>query len=508
MGDFGWLVNRKDRDHGEDVLVDIYDEGQSSGLSLLVQLKSTADLGRCVTKKDATKVHYRLDVSDLDHWERSAQLIVVVIWDIVAKNGVWLTVPEILKQLGAGGGWRKQKTVVVSFLRSNNMGDRSLRRLRHLVADRNYPILKRGKRFQIKTEISFPATTEGRTAAEGLRAAINYGDPVRIEGKFIEKWDMSGWWERLYGKAIPQHVTIRSSVGTTDIPVRLEVDSPSGTYRTSLELRRLKAGKKGFTLSNQHQRLPLRLTLVAREADDHVHLALNLQVKNPVPDVFHTKEATELLLAMRRGTQMRVVQRETGKIICESPVPVAFAGQSAESLEEWRSFLEKLCYVQSRIYKYGRVVIRGGRVSRQAAMLVETFFTICKKGFIERPVRLRFTLDLTKSPWEKLLALVRKGEKLEMKMALKSAGDISILGVKVPLGPMNVRQDLRVFAEQIQAALSEGKRSVAVAAQDIVAREEFPDWAPVQQSEFSIGIGAPAVLSSAINGLAVPGDRT
>jgi hypothetical protein len=91
---------------------------------------------------------------------------------------------------------------------------------------------------------------------------------------------MSEWWECLYGPAVPEYVTITSSPDQTDIPVRLEVDVPAGTHSVPLEMRRVKAGKNGFTLTNEHQRVPTNVSLIARREGEGVRLNLHLGVRH------------------------------------------------------------------------------------------------------------------------------------------------------------------------------------------------------------------------------------
>jgi Domain of unknown function (DUF4365) len=104
-----------------------------TGMSLLsfqAQLKSISDVDRFVPKSSTGTLAYRLKAADLKHWEVAAQLIVVVVWDVTTKSGVWLTVPDIIKQLA--NGWREQRTVTVTFPRANGTDDDSLLRLRLL----------------------------------------------------------------------------------------------------------------------------------------------------------------------------------------------------------------------------------------------------------------------------------------------------------------------------------------------------------------------------------------
>jgi hypothetical protein len=242
----------------------------------------------------------------------------------------------------------------------------------------------------------------------------------------------------------------------------------------------VKAGKSGFTLTNEHQRVPTSVTLVAKREGDGVRVHLHLGVRHPVPDIFQTRAATELLLALHAGTRMRLVQRETGKLIVE--VPKDFAGRSLESLQEWKPFLDKLCFVQRRIYSHGTIRISKGRVSRRAAQFVEVFYSICTKGFIERSLSFKAEFDLTEGTWQRLISLARNGERVEMGFDVPDAGDMKILNVKVPLGPMRARQDIRIFAEQVEKALSNGRKSVKVKVPAMIVREEYPDWTPPDPS--------------------------
>jgi hypothetical protein len=88
LTEFGWVVNPKVRDLGEDFVIDIYDAGNSAGLLFLAQIKSTEDASRFVPRKKNATISYRLEVHDLEHWEVAAQLVVIFIWDMAKKSGV------------------------------------------------------------------------------------------------------------------------------------------------------------------------------------------------------------------------------------------------------------------------------------------------------------------------------------------------------------------------------------------------------------------------------------
>jgi hypothetical protein len=64
-----WNCNSLKRDIGEDFHVGILDDGRSTGLTFLVQLKSVTDWRPFVRVGHADEVHYRIEVGDLEHWE-------------------------------------------------------------------------------------------------------------------------------------------------------------------------------------------------------------------------------------------------------------------------------------------------------------------------------------------------------------------------------------------------------------------------------------------------------
>jgi hypothetical protein len=75
----GWLCDELD-DFGEDLLVRIYADGRSTGVTCLVQLKSTRALSGHSIVRNA--VGYPMPTKDLLHWEDSVPPIVLVLWAI------------------------------------------------------------------------------------------------------------------------------------------------------------------------------------------------------------------------------------------------------------------------------------------------------------------------------------------------------------------------------------------------------------------------------------------
>src|SRR4051812_26037884 len=92
----GWIPSGVETDMGEDLLVRIFDEGETTGLTFYVQLKSTADSGKRLHRKTRT-IAYPLAVKDLEHWEKQATLVVLVVWDVEKREGWWQSIPTIIQ---------------------------------------------------------------------------------------------------------------------------------------------------------------------------------------------------------------------------------------------------------------------------------------------------------------------------------------------------------------------------------------------------------------------------
>ena len=118
LSEYGWLTEPISRDLGEDFLVRIYDQGMSSGLGFLVQLKSVSNLDEYEIQGGYTS--YRLEVGDLLHWEASAVPVFIVVWDVNRILGCWIGVPEAIVELNERRpAWRDQKTARVRIPSSN-----------------------------------------------------------------------------------------------------------------------------------------------------------------------------------------------------------------------------------------------------------------------------------------------------------------------------------------------------------------------------------------------------
>lgn len=83
----GWACEPVHKDYGDDVLVQTSYNGMLDYSRIWIQVKGTRNINRFYSKKNG----YSMKVS-LDHalkWVRSADLVVVVLWDVEKNFGLW-----------------------------------------------------------------------------------------------------------------------------------------------------------------------------------------------------------------------------------------------------------------------------------------------------------------------------------------------------------------------------------------------------------------------------------
>jgi hypothetical protein len=67
-----WKLDQPQKDLGEDVVVQIYEGGTSTGVSFYLQLKTCAAFSTYMTARDRSALSYPLEVKDLLHWDRAS----------------------------------------------------------------------------------------------------------------------------------------------------------------------------------------------------------------------------------------------------------------------------------------------------------------------------------------------------------------------------------------------------------------------------------------------------
>jgi tetratricopeptide (TPR) repeat protein len=93
----GWVASAISPDHGEDFLVQIFEDGNTTGHAFYVQVKGTSDSSKHALKSEGYS--YAVDVVALRHWRRNDIPTVFILWDIERRMGFWLHLRPYIEQM-------------------------------------------------------------------------------------------------------------------------------------------------------------------------------------------------------------------------------------------------------------------------------------------------------------------------------------------------------------------------------------------------------------------------
>lgn len=472
--EYGWSSNAFEWDYGEDEFIQIQENGISTGLTFMAQVKSTSSLESLRLKTDPERLAYVLEKKDLVHWAKFTDPVVLVIWDINTRSGVWEMVPILLKQLDASNpGWRETDSPTVHLLAKNRTDDAGLRRLRYAVADSRLPLVKEPLRFSLRT--SFPNTPEGIAAREALDRALHGEHPTVLDGQFIEALKYEGWMGRAYGQPEkPQFIQITPKLSKkTRLPVRLELDHEGGTIAVPhVGLRQVKARKNEALLTNEHERGPLQfeLLITGPTAEETIGVDLRYFQARPGRTVHEESEAVAFLLASRRGGQLRVIGHKSGQLFFSVPLPARPSSKEDEIFQRRARFLETLRFLQQKVAKLGVFSLAKG-VTEDDVQGALRLFAFLRDG--KATVVGTFSFKITSV--EELM--IAPDGQLRFDLGRRS---LKLFGLQVPLG----RGYLEVahpdeFLEKIRrrTARRKGKKPIKITFKKLEAVEVFPDLA-------------------------------
>ncbi len=473
FNELGWLCDRPDRDLGEDLNVRIYDEGASSGLNFLVQLKSTTN-SASLTRKRSADLAYKLDVKDLLHWEVSVTLVVLVIWDVEKQTGWWRPIPEIIKDLDATmNEWRRQKTVAASVPLLNGTDDAGMRRLRYLIAKHSLPLVPKP---DMNVALTFANTEEGLAAYRMFEQALDVGEPVTFEHGFVPAIEFPSWHKRIYGPAgLGEAVKLEIKPAPLEKvakAVRIEVASPEGHASIAyVELRPVIQGRKRRDLSNEHQKLPIVFSFIF----DAEHAQFNFRQVSQGTSLYAATEAAGFMLASAApSSAIRIISLEDGEVLASFTMARGIVNYDLAEMRRWRDVLDKLVFIQQRVAGCGAVSMEAlEKIEPADIEAIEFLFQILREGKVDAARSLSFNL----TPSEERMPEGPGVIQIHFKETRAK-----VLGLDVPLGAVRASiVDSDRYVSVVRAAQTESNatgKAVPVRLEDMHVIEEYLDWLP------------------------------
>lgn len=476
-----WSVNRVINDLGEDLYVQIFDDGHTTGLSFTMQLKSTPDItSHALASKPVFS--YPFEIKDLEHWEDQSPPVVLVLWDVTNRNSAWIDVPAAIKGLDRRQpGWRNRDTAKVHLPTVNRTDVAGQQALRRRIAHLSIPLIARDKRLVLKPSFLFPKTEEGMLAFNELKRAIDTGEPGTIQGKYITALRASDWWERAYGEEVPDSIAIKST--EVDLSLRMSLLAP-GNRRTeslSIELRRSQAGLRQMTFSNAHEHGPAMLKLVIDNyKDTDAGIDGTLGFSFPRPRVAEALALARFLLAFyEAGTGFLCL--EDGRPLGEFKVSSFKSLPTEVELVAWEQLLMKLALIQSRLGQYGVFDLSEG-ISDDEVREIDRLHSMCMTG--KWRARSNWTLEMPAPPKSPAGSA---GLPDKLVMETDRVDPIVLLGVTIPVGKVRVvpREIEKVVAAMQEAVESKSSR---ISIPSILVDFELISWgkvSPIQRSSLA-----------------------
>jgi hypothetical protein len=340
------------------------------------------------------------------------------------------------------------------------------------VADHNLSLV--GQRQGMDLKLSFATTKEGALGQIALERALETGDPVTLEGGSLPTIEYAPWYRRLYGDdgIQPDRIEITAQEPSWSLAVAAEASSPGWAAMIPfIELRPKKGGRKHVTLTNEHQHLPIRIRVDIDAPGRRSQLAFALV--REANGVYEAKETLAFMLAARSpGGRVRLINRETGELLVEGAAKEPYTDPELHAMRLQHEFLEKLCFIESRIARYGSLSLKGG-VTREDVLAADRLFHIFKNGHVEGTIKLTLNISPDEAAWRD------SGNALKV---VGRRGRIKLLNIVVPLGDSwAVPSDPKSLDRQIREAREKAlatQEPVPLHLHDLRVVLEYPDWTP------------------------------
>ena len=148
----GWVVEDLYHDYGEDLLVRVFDEGETTPLLFFVQVKATDRLSRYLREVDRLEVP--LSRAHVLAWNRLLEPVLIVVWDSQTDIAYWqsiqafLDTPLGLQRLSKAGG-----SIHVRIPTANILDRNALPSIRSLAENRLSRALRDRERADILCDL-------------------------------------------------------------------------------------------------------------------------------------------------------------------------------------------------------------------------------------------------------------------------------------------------------------------------------------------------------------------
>jgi hypothetical protein len=349
-----WIPQTPKIDLGEDFLVQIYHDGNWTGLSVYVQLKST-DI-TIEDQSEQTAFSFGLEVKDILHWDVSVVPVFIFVWDIEKLRGLWISIFDVVKELDTTHpNWRQSKPYskpTIHIPLTQSVDTRGLKTIQRFLA--NYFMKTFVEKYQDDLELELlleiPNDDAGRAFLARFNEAQAKGLPIEIDGQYISEAKFSEWYRKMVGApAGLKRLLLEPVVDRTSRPTRIELVMRNGKVEplAFVDLKIERDGIEEGVSSNKHQPIAIHVTLTINKINHS--LAVDYQLNNPGQNVQDTKNALSFMRAINTAERMRLISLKDYTML-ELSAPSRRTKLRFDS--EYTKLINRLVYIQRRLHVF------------------------------------------------------------------------------------------------------------------------------------------------------------
>jgi hypothetical protein len=425
-----WITGDIDPNLGEDFLVRIYEKKVSTGISIYLQLKSVQSIDQ--HKLASGPISYGFEVKDLIHWEAQATPVFIVIWDINQEKGWWIFIKDAIRYLNDNSpDWKQNRGVNVHIPYENVLDDYGLRQIRFIAADFLYPTIASGKEFNITAKFEFPSSPEAQAKYAELERHLKAGDEVEIDEQFIADIQMPDWWQRLYGSNNLKAKSVQVGPIRTPIITPIQVDFHSPGFQTEripyIELRNIKDGQEEATFNNNHQNIPMKLSLRINKVSGENEIHFSLGFANA--DALVALQAVRISQILVDGCRVRLTFLKIGYIQEISLQKGVYSPLDPSIV----TFVENIVFIQEQLGRPINFPVEGVFTNIDEMAAIE-LVSLIRTGKFHGTLP-GITLELRKPAIARLVDALTSGELIRFRIT-SNESYVELLRQKIELGPL------------------------------------------------------------------------
>jgi|GEM_PF-4154349 len=290
-----WIIEKISKDYGIDFRVEITADNQVTGANFLIQLKGTENL----SIRNKGYIAHTSESSTLEYFLQRPELVIYLVYDDKTKKGYWIWIQGYIRS-ELKSNWKAQKTNTIKIPLQNFFNRENIEHIKGRVlasheqsklltavqtlnhpflnysyeAERNstkisvhpkYTQSEKENSIKGKIRFRFDNSPDAQKASQELNTAIKTGLPARIDNKYLEAFQITDFSPGLLPQVdslSPGFIEIMSQQSEEKEIFKiflLDQNRQKIVEIPYVEFYALRSGTEEITLSNEPQKIPLKI---------------------------------------------------------------------------------------------------------------------------------------------------------------------------------------------------------------------------------------------------------